>query len=129
MTSDARDDADHDGSIDIDAEVYFRIQTSMDAVEVRQRLNVVSDDARFTVDEGVTFEFPGPIEVDQSIRQDFISKVGLMVLHPFMRESLRSLSAKLGVEPVLLPIRRGFDLEPMDPSEASLKLPNGNSED
>jgi hypothetical protein len=39
-----------------------------------------------------------------------------------LREALHSLSSKLGVEPVLLPLRRNFDLEPMGPEEAGLDL-------
>lgn len=115
--------ADGDDSLDVEAQVYFRLESSKEVAEVRQRLQVSAEDARFTVDVGMTFDFPGPIEVGQGVRQEFIERVGLMALHPFVRESLQSLSMKLGVEPVLLPLRKGFDLEPLDPAESAIRLP------
>jgi hypothetical protein len=121
--SDDESQRDDDEAVEIEAQVYFRLQSSRDAAEVRQRLQVSAEEARFTVDMGMTFAFPRPIEVGQDVRQEFIQRVGLMALHPYVRESLQTLSAKLGVEPVLLPLRKTFDLELLDPAESAIRLP------
>ncbi|QDG63303.1 hypothetical protein [Pseudarthrobacter sp. NIBRBAC000502771] len=120
---DTDEPSDGNDSLDMKAQVYFRLESSKEVAEVRQRLQIYAEDARFTVDVGMTFAFPGPIEVGQSVRQEFIERVGLMALHPYVRESLQSLSMKLEVEPVLLPLRKKFDLEPLDPAESAIRLP------
>lgn len=123
IDGDPDDDDLDDDDLDLDAQVFSRFLESDTTFEVRQRLRVTANSARFTVDAGAIFEFPQKSEFTAEARKNFISRIGLMVLHPHVRESLHSLSSKLGVDPVLLPIRRSFDLEPLDPSTADLSLP------
>lgn len=117
------DEEPDEDELDLNAQVFARLMDSQTIFEVRQRVQVSGSDARFTVDAGAIFEFPQESKFERAAQEAFIGRVGLMVLHPHIRESLHSLSSKLGVDPVILPLRRSFDLKPLDPSAAELNLP------
>lgn len=118
-----------DDELDLEAQVFARLMESQTVFEVRQRIHVTGNGARFTVDAGAIFEFPQESRFEKQAQEAFLSRVGLMVLHPHVREALHTLSSKLGVEPVLLPLRRNFDLEPMGPDEADLDLQLSNTDE
>lgn len=118
---DADEDPDSE-ELELEAQVYARLMDSQTVFEVRHRVHVNGIGARYTVDLGVIFEFPQKSKFEKSAQQEFLSNVALMVLHPHLREALHGLSTRMGVEPVLLPLRRGYDLGPMDPSESDLDL-------
>lgn len=117
------DEEPDEDELDLSAQVFARLMDSRKIFEVRQRVEVSGSDARFTVDAGAIFEFPQESKFEKAAQEAFIGRVGLMVLHPHVREALHSLSSKLGVDPVILPLRRSYDLTPMDPSTADLNLP------
>ena len=115
------DDEDED-KLTFDAQVYFRISADQTQIEVRQRVDIVSDEALFTVDAGILFDFPGPISVPAAIRPLFIERVGLMALHPYVRESVTAMSSKLSVTPVILPLMPRFSVDELDPADAAISM-------
>lgn len=116
------DDVDEEnGRLSFDAQVYFRISADQTQIEVRQRVDIVSDEALFTIDAGIMFDFPGPISVPAAIRPLFIERVGLMALHPYVRESVTSMASKLSVTPVVLPLMPMFSVDELDPAEAAIR--------
>jgi hypothetical protein len=117
------DDEDEDNSgLSSDAQVYFRISADQTQIEVRQRVDIVSDEALFTVDAGIMFDFPGPISVAAAIRPLFIERVGLMALYPYVRESVSAMSSKLSVTPIILPLMRTFSVDKLDPADAVIRM-------
>ncbi|MDI3196295.1 hypothetical protein QK290_18030 [Pseudarthrobacter sp. AL07] len=118
----ADDEDEENGRLSFDAQVYFRISADQTQIEVRQRVDIVSDEALFTVDAGIMFDFPGPISVAEAIRPLFIERVGLMALHPYVRESVTAMSSKLNLTPIILPLMRTFSVDELDPADAVLRM-------
>ena len=117
------DDEDQDEDmLSFDSQVYFRISANQTQIEVRQRVDIVSDEALFTVDAAILFDFPGPVSVAAAIRPLFIESVGLMALHPYVRESVTAMSSKLGVTPVILPLVRRVSVDELDPADAAIRM-------
>ncbi|GAC1460762.1 MAG: hypothetical protein PVSMB10_18150 [Pseudarthrobacter sp.] len=118
----AGDDDEAGGELSFDAQVYFRISADQTQIEVRQRVDIVSDEALFTVDAGIMFDFPGPIRVAAAIRPLFIERVGLTALHPYVRESVTAMSNKLNVTPILLPLMQTFSVDELDQADAKVRM-------
>jgi hypothetical protein len=76
--------------------------------EVRARLSMTSSDATFVVDVGAIYTFEEPLRLSKTVAQEFISRVGIMAVYPFVREQIFSSARRIGVpSPVLGLLRAG----------------------
>lgn len=77
-------------------------------LETRCRLYVETHDADLVADFGVRYASSDPFEVSSAGVSDFVEKVGVMAVFPFLRESIQTTATRLGVPaPVLGLLRAG----------------------
>lgn len=81
--------------------------------ETRGRLSVVTDEAEIVVDMGAVYSFSEEIQLPPAVVGEFLERVGVMALYPFVREQVFSTARRLGVAaPVLGLLRAGqFTIE------------------
>ncbi|MEV7777414.1 hypothetical protein [Kitasatospora sp. NPDC088351] len=85
--------------------VWLRQGDDGTTLEVRCRLELGSAQADFAVDAVAAFSVSEPFELPADLQQQFVDKVGVTVLYPYLRESLHSTAAKLGVDTPMLSLR------------------------
>jgi hypothetical protein len=77
-------------------------------IEVRCKLSFVWDGGRYEVDAAARYELAEPLEIPPAILQEFVKRVGVMAVYPYLRESLHLSSSKLRLEaPVLGLLKAG----------------------
>jgi hypothetical protein len=64
-------------------------------IEVRCRAVVDTSDAQYVVDASSRFELKHPVEITDDAKQEFVEKVGLMAVYPYIRETVAASAAKL----------------------------------
>jgi hypothetical protein len=79
-------------------------------MEVRCKLHINTSDVELIVDAASQFSFSEPIEMSASARADFVAKVGIMAVYPYLRESAHAVSSKLRVEPPLISLISSGDV-------------------
>ncbi|MER7751357.1 hypothetical protein [Kitasatospora sp. NPDC097643] len=72
---------------------------------MRCRLELGNTQADFAVDAVAAFSIGEPFELATDLQQRFIEQIGLTVLYPYLRESVHSTAAKLGVDTPVLSLR------------------------
>lgn len=84
--------------------------------ETRGRLYLRTPEAEFVVEVGAIHSLDEPIVLPPHVAAEFIQRVGIMALYPFMREQVFSAARRLGVQaPVLGLLRAGeFKVEPTE---------------
>lgn len=90
-------------------------------IETRFVLVVEAPSARYLADVGGIFTTEGPVELSKALVGEFISKIGLFSVFPYLREAISGLGARLGAEPPVIGlIRRNqyeFSLDEQPTSE------------
>jgi hypothetical protein len=77
-------------------------------IEVRLDSTLATEDGEYAVDVSVTFVYDQPLEVSTGIQQEFVEKVGIMTVYPYLREAFTEAAAKLRLAiPTLGLIRAG----------------------
>lgn len=78
------------------------------SLETRARMHVVSTDAEFVADVSATYTYSHALEVPQEVVTEFVERVGIMTVFPYLREAIHTTASRLGVDqPVLGLIRAG----------------------
>ncbi|WP_327680828.1 hypothetical protein [Kitasatospora sp. NBC_00458] len=85
--------------------VWLRQGDDGAALEVRCRLELAAAQADFVVDAVAAFSLGDPFELGPEEQQWFVDQVGVTVLYPYLRESVHSTAAKLGLDVPLLSVR------------------------
>src|SRR5665648_1151994 len=67
-------------------EVSVRISDS--AIEVRMRIESVTDEAELVADVAVKYSLAAHVGVTQAAAEEFVDRVALMAAYPFVRESV-----------------------------------------
>jgi hypothetical protein len=95
-----------------DLEVMAR--GSDDLVETRLRFTYTTTVAELYADIGVHYAIREPVEIPEVALREFVERVGVMGVFPFVRESLFTTATRLGVDaPVLGLLRAGqFKIAP-----------------
>lgn len=96
-----------------DLQVMARLRGEHE-LETRVRMTQITRDARLYADIGVVFTITGEVEIEQEAMREFIERVGVMAVFPFLRESVYTSASRIGVEaPVVGLLRAGeFRLSP-----------------
>ncbi|MED7954333.1 MULTISPECIES: hypothetical protein [unclassified Streptomyces] len=85
--------------------VWLRQGDDGATLEVRCRLELAAAQADFVVDAVAAFSLGGPFELGAEAQQWFVDQIGVTVLYPYLRESVHSTAAKLGIDTPLLSVR------------------------
>lgn len=106
-----------------DGEVEFNIavkQRSTETIfEPRFLLKVDDLTAEFVVDISTQYESPTPIVASSAISAEFVEKVAIMAVFPFLREALATTAARMELPvPVLGLIRAGQFQVAVEPDSA-----------
>lgn len=77
-------------------------------LEVRCRATVSGAGGEYVADAAARFEFHEPVAASADAVTDFVERVGVLCVYPYLREAITQLAAKLGLErPVLRLLRPG----------------------
>lgn len=89
--------------------------------ETRSKMVVKTVDADLVADAAAVFTYSEPLEVPQEVAGEFVEKVGLMAVYPFLREQVFTTASRLGVAPPVLGLLRagGFVVGPAPSKETT----------
>ena len=80
-------------------------------IEVRCAAEVVGEDADFRTDASAVFSLDGPVEITDAALAEFVERVGVMTVYPYLRESIHQLAAKLEVRRPVMKLLRPGDIK------------------
>lgn len=76
--------------------------------ETRGKMVVQTAEADLVADAAAIFTFREPVQVSQEVATEFIARVGVMAVYPFLREQIHTTASRLGVPaPVVGLLRAG----------------------
>lgn len=110
---------------DLGPEVMVRYEGKM--IEARLRLEHRTEEAILTADIAVIYEMREARKITNAALGEFLEKVGVMAVFPFIREAIVTSAARLGVAvPVLGMLRAGgfsvgLPAETQDPARLGVK--------
>ncbi|GAA1993358.1 SecB-like chaperone SecBL [Isoptericola halotolerans] len=93
-----------------DAEQELQAQTRYDGkhLEARFALRFHAPNVDYFADIGGIFETPETVELADNVVPEFLSKIGVMAVFPYLREAVSGLGARLGAQvPVIGLLRLG----------------------
>jgi len=79
-------------------------------LEVRCRATVDTDEAQYVVDAASRFSLAEPVEITERAQQDFVQKIGLLAVWPYIRETISANAAKLRLAPMQVKLLRAEDV-------------------
>lgn len=85
--------------------------TTPTELHVRCRATLSLETSTFVIDVSAAYEYSEPCEYSPEIRQEFVERVGMMSVYPFIRQNIHALSVQIGETPVLLPILRANSIK------------------
>jgi hypothetical protein len=102
-------------------ELQVLLRESSDELETRVRLTLQTKEAQFVSDCAAVFRSTEPIKVDPEVKREFVERIGVMSVYPFLRESVFATATRLQVgAPVLGLLRAGqFSLDGPESAEQS----------
>ena len=75
-------------------------------MQVRCVLEAETADGRYVVDAAARYETESAVTFDEDVAREFVARVGVMAVYPYIREALHSAAAKLRLEPPVLGLLR-----------------------
>lgn len=92
-------------------------------LETRLRLDVHTAEADLLADAGAVFSFNEPLDVPEAVVGEFVEKVGVMAVYPFLREQIFTTASRLGVPAPVLGLLRagGFTIDQSGESRDSVE--------
>jgi hypothetical protein len=85
--------------------------TTPTELNVRCRATLALQSSTFVVDVSARYEFSEPCVYSPELRQEFIERVGMMSVYPFIRQNFHAMSVQIGETPILLPILRANSIK------------------
>lgn len=84
--------------------------------ETRAKMIVQTEDADLVAQAGAIFTFTEPLDVAEAVAAEFVEKVGVMAVFPFLREQIYTTASRLGVAPPVIGLLRAgsFRIDPPD---------------
>lgn len=112
-------DAPADAEIEERQDIQVHLRASPGDLQVRVRLTIQTDEAELVADCAAVFELKESdpneqIEIDDDVKREFVERVGIMAVYPFLRESIFATAVRLQVAaPVLGLLKAGqFSMTP-----------------
>lgn len=75
-------------------------------IEVRCMVEVEAPSVRYRVDAAAQFLLAEAVQIDEEIVQEFVERVGVMAVYPYLREGVHDLASRLRLEPPILTLLR-----------------------
>jgi hypothetical protein len=75
-------------------------------LEARCRLTVGTDGTELVVERSAVFTFQQAVAVSEELVKEFVEKVGVMSVYPFLREGVFTLATNLGITPPVMALVR-----------------------
>lgn len=89
-----------------DPQVMVRNQDGK--LETRVRLAVETNEARLVADIAAIYALTEPLELPDDVTSEFLERVGIMAVYPYLRAAIHGSAAQIGVDaPVLGLLRSG----------------------
>lgn len=85
-----------------DSKLSVTATRSPDRIEVHCAVDHSAADATYRVAVRGVFQAAETFQVADDVMTGFVQQVGVMALYPFLRETVRDLSAKIGAQPALM---------------------------
>lgn len=77
-------------------------------LEVRCRATVLGGEGEYLADASAVFNLQEPVEAPEEVIAEFVERVGVMSVYPYLREAITQSAAKLGLDrPILRLLRPG----------------------
>lgn len=116
--------AEEEGDSDLHFEVHPVLWGPL--IEIWFRARVETSNATFVAAYAAQYERPDDDEIPDDVRRDFVERVAVMAVLPYVREAIHSLGARLRVTAPLMPILRqgefrlntGDALDPTDETDS-----------
>lgn len=96
------------------ARVAVSVRTDPRWLETRCRLTLTAEDATFIVDRSAVFTHRTAVTATDEATREFVEKVGVMSVYPYLREGVYTLAGNLGVSPPVMALILGWP----DPSRS-----------
>lgn len=93
---------EEDGTVDMDVHAVHWGQ----AIEIWFRAAIETSNARLAAAFAIQYERQNADQIPDDVRQDFIERVAVMAVTPYIREAIQDLGTRLRVPAPLLPILR-----------------------
>ncbi|MCB9441225.1 MAG: hypothetical protein H6523_13370 [Mycolicibacterium sp.] len=121
-----RDDAvtsDHGFRMDVRSELAGA------SLVVGCRAEVMGAGGRYVADAEGTFRLSAIVTVDESVLLDFVERVGVMVIYPYLRAAVSDSAGRIGRKSPVLPLLRPgqVKLRPSEPEDDETSESPGNS--
>ncbi|MBI9113625.1 hypothetical protein [Sanguibacter suaedae] len=97
---------DPDAAVEPEQSLDVQARGSENWFETRVKLSVDTSEAQLLADVGAVFTFSEPLKVPQVAAGEFVEKVGVMAVYPFLREHIFTTAGRLGVAPPVLGLLR-----------------------
>jgi hypothetical protein len=99
---------DDAGSSESSDDFQIKVRLSDSDLETRARVRVDSAQAELIADVSATYTFTEPLELSREVVGEFVERVGVMSVFPYLREAIHTTASRLGVDaPVLGLLRAG----------------------
>jgi hypothetical protein len=95
-------------------ELQVLLAENEDAIEVRARMSVRTEEAELLADYSVVYTVGEELDISKALKAEFVERVGIMAVYPFLREAIFAGAARIQVPaPVVGLLRAGqFSMEP-----------------
>lgn len=94
-----------------DAQVSISARAEPALLEVRCRMVVETEDADLIVDRSALFTHSEPVALGKDAVREFVEKVGVMSVYPYLREGIFTLANNLGVSPPVMALMRAGGIQ------------------
>lgn len=91
---------------DDEARIAVAVEHEGVLLEVRCKMTASTGDAELSVDRSAVFTLGHRQAIPASVMGEFVEKVGVMTVYPYLRESLFSLASSLGIAPPVVGLLR-----------------------
>lgn len=95
--------------------------TTPTELKIRCRATLTMESSTFVVDVSATYEFSEPVDYSAELRQEFVERVGMMSVYPFIRQNIHALSVQIAETPILLPILRANSIKLIRQDDADIE--------
>ena len=79
-------------------------------LEIRCRATVAGAGGEYVTDASAVFTLREPIDAHDGVVTEFVERVGVMAVYPYLRESISQSAAKLGLDRPILKLLRPGDV-------------------
>lgn len=89
------------------------------SLETRMRLEVTTDVASLVADVSAEYTFSEPVQLSREVAEEFIERVAVLAVYPFVRESILTTAFRLGVPAPVLGLMHsgGFRVGDLNPDQ------------